>query len=76
MFRVRLSFETPSDETVELDEHQQALWAAYKVACEEDKMKEQEEAYEALLDTFWEEPFFEYINDIFRPSYIQRDDES
>lgn len=75
MFRVTLSFEAPDDETVELDEEQQALWAAYKVACEEGKMKEQGEAYGALLDTFYDEPFFEYINDIFRPNYLQRDDE-
>ena len=75
MFRVVLSFEAPDDETVVLDDHQEALYRAYRVACEEGTIKEQERAYEALLDTFYDQPFYEYIEDIFRPKYLQRQDE-
>lgn len=75
MFRVKLSFEAPGDETIELDDHQQALYATFQSANEQSKYVEADAAWSLILDSLYGHPFYEYIDDIYRPTWLQRADE-
>lgn len=76
MFRVRMSFKTPSDETVGLNEEQQALYVAHEAAAKAGDYAKADEAYEELRETFWDDPMYDYIDDIYRPDHLKRDDEN